>query len=63
MFGLKSKTTQNTPSRAGRPQKVNGQYVTYKPVAVSPAAHAKLKEIARRRDSSIVDTIDIMLGL
>lgn len=49
--------------KMGRPTKnIEGRAV-YKQVAVTPAAHAKLKEIADKTGASIIDTVDNLLGV
>lgn len=56
MFGLRKKkivhTVKNYSERA-----------TYKQVAVTPAAHTKLREIADRTNASIIDTVDHLVGV
>lgn len=55
MFSFKKKM--------GRPTKrVEGRAV-YKQVAVTPEAHAKLREIADKASNSIIDTVDILVGV
>ncbi len=54
MFGFKKK---------GRPTKrVEGRAV-YKQVAVTPEAHKKLREIADKNDASIIDTVNVLVGV
>lgn len=56
MFGLKKK-------RLGRPPKQHGVRATYKQVAVTPEAHAKLKQLADKRNKSIIDTVNELVGV
>lgn len=54
MFGLRKKVS--TAKRH------TGQSV-YRQVAVTPAAHAKLKQIADKTNSSIIDTVSNLVGV
>lgn len=55
MFGLKKKM--------GRPTKrVEGRAV-YKQVAVTPQAHAKISQLADKSNKSIIDTVDVLVGV
>lgn len=56
MFGFKSK-------KVGRPLKNEGRRATYRQVAVSPQAHAKLVQMADRRNKSIIDTVSELVGV
>ena len=55
MFSLKKKM--------GRPLKKEGVRATYRQVAVTPAAHAKLRELADKKNKSIIDTVDKLVGV
>lgn len=55
MFGFKKKM--------GRPPKNFGERATYKQVAVTPQAHSKLREIADRRNTTIIDTVNELVGV
>lgn len=55
MFGLKRKL--------GRPPKQYGERATYKQVAVSPRAHARLSAMADRNNSTIIDTVNKLVGV
>lgn len=35
----------------------------YKQVAVTPAAHARLRALADKTNSSIIDTVDVLVGV
>lgn len=54
MFGLKKKVITK--------QRVEGRTI-YKQVAVTPQAHAKLRQIADKADTSIIDTVDNLVGV
>lgn len=56
MFGF-------TKKRMGRPPKQQGERASYKQVAVSPQAHAKLRQMADRRNKSIIDTVSELVGV
>lgn len=47
---------------ANTPRRVEGR-ATYRQVAVTPEAHKKLKEIADKRNATIVDTVDRIVGV
>lgn len=49
--------------RVGRPTKVPGLKATYRQVAVTPKAHAKLRELSIKNNMSIIDTIDQLLNV
>lgn len=51
----------NTKRRVGRPTKQEGVKATYRQVAVTPKAHKKLRELAIKNNSSIIDTVDLIL--
>lgn len=43
-------------------KRVEGRTV-YKQVAVTPEAHAKLRKLADHSNRTIIDTVDIVLGI
>lgn len=49
--------------KIGRPPKQVGARATYRQVAVTPEAHAKLRELADKRNSTIIDTFDDLIGV
>lgn len=55
MFGLKKKM--------GRPPKQVGVRATYKPLAVTPEAHAKLRKLADQKHQSMIDTFSELVGV
>lgn len=55
MFGLKKKM--------GRPPKKEGERATYKQVAVTPEAHAKLRQMTQKSGKSIIDTVSELVGV
>jgi len=55
MFSLKK--------RMGRPPKNYGERATYRQVAVTPQAHARLCQIADKRNQSIIDTVSQLVGV
>ena len=55
MFGLKKKMGRPTKRAEGR--------AVYRQVAVTPEAHAKLRKIADKNRSSIIDTVDVLVGV
>lgn len=58
MFGLKKKT-----KKMGRPTKHQGVRATYKQVAVTPEAHARLRQLADSQNKSIIDTVNELVGV
>lgn len=54
MFGFRKKVSQ--PKRTEGP-------ATYKQVAVTPEAHARLRQIADKTNSSIIDTVSSLVGV
>lgn len=55
MFGLKKKM--------GRPTKKPGVRASYRQVAVTPEAHAKLRQLADSKNKSIIDTVNELVGV
>ncbi len=54
MFGFRKKVST---------AKRNTGHSVYRQVAVTPAAHAKLKEIADKTNSTIIDTVNVLVGV
>lgn len=47
----------------GRPAKKFGTKQTYKGLAITPEAHAKIVSIAQRREATIIDTVNQLVGV
>lgn len=56
MFGIKNR-------QMGRPPKVFGERASYKQVAITPKAHAKLSDMAKKNNKSIIETVNRLLGV
>lgn len=64
MFDLIEKIGQTVGvKRVRRSRKRMPGRQVYKQVAVTPEAHAKLRRIADKKDKSIIDTVDLVLGV
>ena len=64
MFGLKKKdNTGSVEKQIGRPAKKFGIKQTYKAIAVTPEVHQAIKKLAKKRNSTMIDTVSSLVEI